>query len=608
MVTLNVFTDAIRELMFSLCSAVYSLMVFCFNVFEVMGTAEIMKSSQIQEIFRRISLVLGIFMVFRLTFAFIQYIMDPDTMLDKKKGAGNLVIKVIIMIVLLGSTSTLFGLAYRVQNIIVDEGIIAKIVFGNTTDKTVNYGSTLSAEAFTAFYTLRDETNISPTSKNTTDYLYCNTLLSDQANGIRNQIKNSNGSITVAHYCLLKEAEYLNANNAYEDEYIVQFDGNGLIPLLVGVFLLYTIFMFTVQLGVRAIQLAYLQIIAPIPIAMYITPKGDETLKKWGTQCLVTFLDFFIRTAIIYFAVELIDIILKENVIENALNAGNPATTGLLSSLYVKIVMIIAILTFAKKVPELLKELFPGLKSAANLSYDLSAKKMIDNTLGNGQVLRRGYGAIAAGAGTIQRNMRKNIGKAWDTFHDPKATNKDKAKWLARATVGSVFSGFGGVRRGLMTTNSAGRKSAVKNAVESTQARQKMHDTMQTSGYKLKDQAVDQVRGFFGKDQKIGDIVSVSDLAVQQKEQELIKLQQEYNGNVTIQASKVNKGQYIVMQGGEIQKNTDGTIKYYDETSAENLDREAFEIATKSQDLAKEKSKNKALHQKENEQSQKKNG
>ena len=48
---------------------------------------------------------------------------------------------------------------------------------------------------------------------------------------------------------------------------------------------------YSIQVGVRVLQLAYLQIVAPIPIAMYITPKGEEQLKKWGTQCLVTFLD-----------------------------------------------------------------------------------------------------------------------------------------------------------------------------------------------------------------------------------------------------------------------------------------------------------------------------
>lgn len=44
--------------------------------------------------------------------------------------------------------------------------------------------------------------------------------------------------------------------------------------------MLYVGFMFTFQVGVRLLQLAYLQIIAPIPIAMYITPKGEENLKN----------------------------------------------------------------------------------------------------------------------------------------------------------------------------------------------------------------------------------------------------------------------------------------------------------------------------------------
>ena len=90
-----------------------------------------------------------------------------------------------------------------------------------------------------------------------------------------------------------------------KEKYIIDFDGGGLLALFIGIIILYVIVIFTIQVGVRVIQLAYLQIIAPIPIVMYLTPKGDDTLKKYGTQCMTTFVDFFLRTAIIYFAVML---------------------------------------------------------------------------------------------------------------------------------------------------------------------------------------------------------------------------------------------------------------------------------------------------------------
>ena len=134
---------------------------------------------------------------------------------------------------------------------------------------------------------------------------------------------------------------------------------------------MYTGFMFTFQVAVRLIQLAYLELIAPIPIIMYITPKGDEQLKKWGTQCTTTFLDFFLRVAIIYFAKFIVEIILNSN----ALNIY--ADSNGFESLYLTCIMIIATLIFVKKVPNLLKEIFPSLGGAAAFDYGLSFKKQV---------------------------------------------------------------------------------------------------------------------------------------------------------------------------------------------------------------------------------------
>ena len=98
--------DSLRVLMLEICNIVYRLISFCFSIFESLGTAEIITNDKVQAIFSRISLILGLFMVFRITFAFIEYIIDPDAMTDKKKGAGTIIKKVIIVIVLLGSTSS----------------------------------------------------------------------------------------------------------------------------------------------------------------------------------------------------------------------------------------------------------------------------------------------------------------------------------------------------------------------------------------------------------------------------------------------------------------------------------------------------------------------
>lgn len=397
-----------RTLMFIFCDGVYRLIYLTFYIFEKLGSARIIEDTQ--GIVNRISLIIGLFMVFRVTFAFVQYIVDPDAMLDKKKGAANIIKKIIISIVLLGSTSTLFNLAFKAQDLIIDNQIIGKIIFNSsssngydsdslysTPENSSTFGGRLSAEVFSAFYRLNPEA--SPKDSNQED---CKTwLTNDDGNSgyskLKEKIAQNKGALS--GYKNSPAAICLNEQDS-SDEYIVDFDAGGFLALAFGIAVLYTIFIFTIQVGVRVIQLAYLQIIAPIPIIMYITPKGDEQLKKWGQQCSTTFLDFFMRCTIIYFAILVIQNIWETGFIGKLLSAGTESSNGW-ETMYVGVIMIIAVLTFAKKVPNLIKEIFPSLGGAAGFDYGLSFKKQVVEPLKAGYNSPLGWGLKLGKAGAV---------------------------------------------------------------------------------------------------------------------------------------------------------------------------------------------------------------
>lgn len=397
-----------RTLMIILCDGVYRLIYLTFYIFEKLGSARIIEDTQ--GIVNRISLIIGLFMVFRVTFAFVQYIVDPDAMLDKKKGAANIIKKIIISIVLLGSTSTLFNLAFKAQDLIIDNQIIGKIIFNSsssngydsdslysTPENSSTFGGRLSAEVFSAFYRLNPEA--SPKDSNQED---CKTwLTNDDGNSgyskLKEKIAQNKGALS--GYKNSPAAICLNEQDS-SDEYIVDFDAGGFLALAFGIAVLYTIFIFTIQVGVRVIQLAYLQIIAPIPIIMYITPKGDEQLKKWGQQCSTTFLDFFMRCTIIYFAILVIQNIWETGFIGKLLSAGTESSNGW-ETMYVGVIMIIAVLTFAKKVPNLIKEIFPSLGGAAGFDYGLSFKKQVVEPLKAGYNSPLGWGLKLGKAGAV---------------------------------------------------------------------------------------------------------------------------------------------------------------------------------------------------------------
>lgn len=503
----SVARDALRSLMLSLCNIIYKLISFVYEVFYNLGTARILFDSDVQPMFRKIGLIIGLFMVFRVAFAFIQYVVNPDTMFDKQKGIGKIIVKVIVSIVLLGSTQYLFNAAFTIQDKILESQILEKVILGGEYTETENgmrdFGSNLSSTFFTSFYRINDDPNLA----NSETYNLCKNILGENNEELKENIITSSGSITGtgANVCLNLKSEYNNADSNIneaiskgkidKEEYIISFDGDGLVALLVGGLCLYTGFMFTFQVAVRLIQLAYLELIAPIPIIMYITPKGDEQLKKWGTQCTTTFLDFFLRVAIIYFAKFIVEIILNSN----ALNIY--ANSNAFKSLYLTCIMIIATLIFVKKVPNLLKEIFPSLGGAAGFSYSLKAP---DEAKKFG--LFAG-GAVLGAAGAAASNMLYGAGNIRKNWKENKGTTGQKLWQATKGVFGTGASMIGGAASGLNKGRKIKDLKGVKGVVQQTNDNREKRDLKQKAGYTFGDRIHDSITGFAGLDTKAEDMI-----------------------------------------------------------------------------------------------------
>ena len=92
--------DALRSLMLSLCGIIYKLIIFFFDIFMKLGNAEILSDVTVSEFYERVGLLLGLFMIFRVTFSLVQYVINPDMMVDKQKGVFNIVKRILVVIIL----------------------------------------------------------------------------------------------------------------------------------------------------------------------------------------------------------------------------------------------------------------------------------------------------------------------------------------------------------------------------------------------------------------------------------------------------------------------------------------------------------------------------
>ena len=351
--------DALNSLSAWLCKTIYPLIAYAYKLFYNIGVLRIIKNDKIEPIYQRITLILGLVMLFVITFQLIQYIMEPDNFTDKEKGFGKVMVRMVVSVALIAVVPYIFDFAFEVQSDIMSNNLIPKIILGGG-EINENWGNELSATVFEKFYQVNPnlDSPVCDDPSGTTAERIVNANLDDLRN---------NGRLGTALDSCLNEKDKNNTN-----EKKIQFDG--IIAVLAGGLILWMMIMYCLDLGVRVVQLTYLQIIAPIPIIMYMLPKKDGAFEKWTKQCLTTFLDLFIRTAIICFAVLIIDTLgtsFKDITSSVSASAqGDIVFTGLLYTC-----LVLGVMTFAKKAGDMLKELFPK-GNAASGELGISAKRL----------------------------------------------------------------------------------------------------------------------------------------------------------------------------------------------------------------------------------------
>lgn len=385
--------DALRTFLGWLCKIIYPMIINVWDLFVALSDARLFNSSGagfISEIYKRVGLLLGLIMLFRVLFSLIQMLLNPDMFSDKEKGIGNIVKKAIVVILLLGFTPTIFEGAFYIQSKVLDENILGKIVFGNANVENLDdFGKSLSTSLFGSFFVLNplDEEEAANYCKN------YESILEELAYYER---------LDTIDSCLTSKFDfthYFSSSNGTTEEtsrvYAIEFNLNGILAVFIGGMVLWLMLMYCIYLGARIVQLAFLQIIAPLSIVSYLSPKKDTGLEKWLKLCLSTFLDVFIRISIIYFISLVIYLLFKSKNGEGFLLLEQTSGASGTLLLFVRIAVILGLLMVGKKLPDLIGEIFPSLgvgKSA--LGFGISWKKMTESMLGGGFL----YGATAGTA------------------------------------------------------------------------------------------------------------------------------------------------------------------------------------------------------------------
>jgi len=427
--------DLFRSFFAMIDKAVYSLIDNVYKIILDLATeVSVFSPGLIDDMYKRIYALLAIFMLFKVTFSFINYVINPDAFLDKSKGVQNLIKNFIIVLVMIIITPFAFSKLYEAQEIILEDNLIPNFILGvnstSSSDKNLE-GSFQMSDKCPAGIARTDG-----------DYLALVTLRPFY------QLEENIGVNEAGRYCeansMLTPKFYLKReiyNATRNGQYIVDY--KILLSSAVGVFVCLILISFCFDIAIRTIKLGFLQMIAPIPIISYIDPASGKNgmFSKWLKQVGSTWASLFIRLAAIFFAILIVS--------EIEINVGDSQY-----KFWVMLFILIGALMFAKQLPKLLEELIPGLKLGGMQLNPF--KKVANDALGGKELLgltTSAAGLAVGGLAQATSNLyafhknKDSLQKAFDSEKDVDKKAKlgrELASYNFMRSIGTTLGGFGG--------------------------------------------------------------------------------------------------------------------------------------------------------------------
>lgn len=376
----STWASILRWVSYLLDKIIYDVFKFLYDVFWEVANVSILSSDMIKSFASRVYVLVGVVMLFKLAFSLVNMFINPDAFSDESKGFGKLVQRAMIALALLIALPSVFTMASRLQGVILKSNIIGDLILGKnvkTDFSDEKAGEEMTIQIYSCFLS-------------------------------------GDGVDTSSLDAMLK----LDINDSSGGVY--KYDYQYFVAPLAGVFAIIILLNFVIDIAIRTVKLAFLQLISPIPVVLYVDPKGAEgSLSKYITTYLKVYAGLFIRIAALYFVFYLISAMtengftLYSNTCPIDPATGAPATDCIheVKNWLMKPVIILGLFYFAKEIPKMLEDIL-GIKFDGDFSmtpwkrYSDAAKSLTAPAI---KTVGTGIGLAAAGT-TLARSLAQGNG------------------------------------------------------------------------------------------------------------------------------------------------------------------------------------------------------
>ncbi len=439
----NIFMYGLRVIMGAIDSVVYWLLVHVVNLLSDIARTNIFSDTQIETFSSRIYFIMGTIMFFKMAISIVHYIIDPDKLTDSKSGFASIIKNTIVALVLVVVVPIAFRYAMYAQEAILQDDTIGRLIVGRTGGTQNNVGDTIATNILSGFVhpdekIVGDECNSLGYSKD------CEKKLRDHSSDLADSYKfvdqdariGEGASATSPYgytYLLDMATSAETAKDGGNKNYVITYQF--ILSTLAGGFAVYIFLLFCIDIAVRTVKLAFLRIIAPIPIATYIDEKGKSMFNNWRKACFSTYFDLFVRLAAVQFGIFMITTFVgslnKHQICSQNFVNGHliPTEECHQPGIFVEIFIILGVLLFIKELPKMIEQI-TGIKLDGKFTLNpvkrLQEIPLVGNAasnttrkvLGGLDAKRNGY-TFRSGwdkAKTNDKGMMADMRKSFDTL------------------------------------------------------------------------------------------------------------------------------------------------------------------------------------------------
>lgn len=461
---------------------IYSLINWVYQIIMVLCNTNILENSfEVDELIKRIYIIIGVVVLFLVAYTLLKSMVNPDEALKGKKSAASIIKDVLISVALVALVPTIFQFAMGLQEALLTRNTLGALILGTSNkigNETVESseiisegGMTISSGILNAFLHPNYLENCTETTDAETGAIsYDCSNIQVETTALNMENGNNFDSFWQA---MVKSGSFLPITDLNKNI----IDGNVtyyyVISTVGGVFVLFVLISYCFDIAVRTVKLAVFELIAPLPILARIMPgdQGGKVFSNWLKATISTYVEVFVRLAILFFSVLIIKIVVQN--LPSMLFGAFEGTTGFTVALFAQMFIIIGIILFVKQAPGIIKDItgLDGSKYGKSLMRGIG---MMTATLGGGATaairsvandtdnkwdrskslgqnfankFKQGVHGLTAGANAARRGLYH--GSKVEKFGDmPKAAGKSASNTLAQRAKVQAAGGYLGLHNG----------------------------------------------------------------------------------------------------------------------------------------------------------------